>query len=406
MIPDEVAIIQDGLLGSDFFKMYSAKINYAEKRLEIGRDWCGFEEPSDGEVHVIPERSEKVICISVTDEAEKDGYIPPLHMSQGVYGGKCLVHSKKRKAYMTVYNTTQKEVRLKFPEITLRDFEESKYDEASTSLLETGLGNFSTNFQRNMRKNTVSYSQPISQIETGSNYKTDPCKENPKEMLFSSRSTDTNPQEKLFSNYFTENLQVSTMVNKPRKMVHMYKTNDSILNETGNTLNNTEVLGSNTEILSSNAFIEQCTEPEIHGDAVKEISYNERCEKIEKLLRLGHLQQKERNHIREVIHKFAYQFQLPRERLQTTSEVKHRIPLINDYPFNVKQYRPPHKLREVIKKQVEEGLKGGIIRPSKSPYNLPVWVVKMKPGINNEEKWRMVIDFRKLNENTITDAFP
>ena len=48
----------------------------------------------------------------------------------------------------------------------------------------------------------------------------------------------------------------------------------------------------------------------------------------------------------------------------------------------------------------------GIIEPSDSPYNSPVWVVPKKTDASGKQKWRIVIDFRKLNELTDQDAYP
>jgi len=52
-------------------------------------------------------------------------------------------------------------------------------------------------------------------------------------------------------------------------------------------------------------------------------------------------------------------------------------------------------------------LKEEIIRPSRSPYNSPVLVVPKK-GFNEDgtPKLRLVIDYKKLNENTIPDRYP
>lgn len=47
----------------------------------------------------------------------------------------------------------------------------------------------------------------------------------------------------------------------------------------------------------------------------------------------------------------------------------------------------------------------GIIEPSDSPYNAPVWVVPKKSDASGKKKWRIVIDFRKLNEVTDQDAY-
>ena len=47
-----------------------------------------------------------------------------------------------------------------------------------------------------------------------------------------------------------------------------------------------------------------------------------------------------------------------------------------------------------------------IIEPSDSPYNAPIWVVPKKLDASDIQKCRIVIDFRKLNEQTDQDAYP
>nr|AAA28600.1 reverse transcriptase endonuclease [Drosophila virilis] len=62
---------------------------------------------------------------------------------------------------------------------------------------------------------------------------------------------------------------------------------------------------------------------------------------------------------------------------------------------------------DFINKDVKQLLDDGIIRPSRSPYNSPTWVVDKKgtDSYGNPKK-RLVIDFRKLNEKTIPDRYP
>lgn len=47
-----------------------------------------------------------------------------------------------------------------------------------------------------------------------------------------------------------------------------------------------------------------------------------------------------------------------------------------------------------------------IIRPSHSPWSSPVWIVPKKLDASGKRKWRIVIDYRKLNEKTIDDKYP
>jgi len=45
-----------------------------------------------------------------------------------------------------------------------------------------------------------------------------------------------------------------------------------------------------------------------------------------------------------------------------------------------------------------EDLMKDIIKFSNSPYNLAIWVVPKKPDSQRNKRWRIVIDFRALNE--------
>jgi len=58
--------------------------------------------------------------------------------------------------------------------------------------------------------------------------------------------------------------------------------------------------------------------------------------------------------------------------------------------------------RELINKEVKEGLELGINRPSNSPYAANAHLVDKKDTIAK----RMVIDFRPLNAVTMTDSYP
>ena len=88
------------------------------------------------------------------------------------------------------------------------------------------------------------------------------------------------------------------------------------------------------------------------------------------------------------------------------STVMHRIITTDDIPVNIKQYKFPISLTEKVSRQAEELLKEGIIKPSSSPYNSPLWLVPKKMDASLKPKWCLVSDFRMLNEKTITDAYP
>lgn len=55
--------------------------------------------------------------------------------------------------------------------------------------------------------------------------------------------------------------------------------------------------------------------------------------------------------------------------------------------------------------QVEKMLEEEIIKHSNSPDNSPVWIVLKNPDPSGKIRYRVVIDFRKFNEKTITDNY-
>lgn len=51
-------------------------------------------------------------------------------------------------------------------------------------------------------------------------------------------------------------------------------------------------------------------------------------------------------------------------------------------------------------------LDNGIIKNSTSPWSSPIWIVPKKMDQSGRRKWRLVIDYRKLNEKTVNDKYP
>lgn len=89
------------------------------------------------------------------------------------------------------------------------------------------------------------------------------------------------------------------------------------------------------------------------------------------------------------------------------TDVKAEIRTIVETPIWSKQYPYPFSANAFINNEIKKLLANGIIRQSKSPYNSPIWVVPKK-GANEDgtQKMRMVVDYKKLNEQTIADKYP
>ena len=77
------------------------------------------------------------------------------------------------------------------------------------------------------------------------------------------------------------------------------------------------------------------------------------------------------------------------------------LPICTIVSFKRKPYRLPHAWHSEIDEQIEEMLDNGISRPSSSPWNSPIILVKKKDG-----SMRFVCDFRGLNDVTKKDSYP
>ncbi|KAH8237153.1 hypothetical protein KR038_005529, partial [Drosophila bunnanda] len=95
-----------------------------------------------------------------------------------------------------------------------------------------------------------------------------------------------------------------------------------------------------------------------------------------------------------------------RENLTFTSTIKHVIQTQHEDPAYRKPYKYPQSVDQEVNKQIKEMIEQGIIRKSKSPYCSPIWVVPKKADASGKPKFRLVVDYRNLNEITINDKFP
>lgn len=123
-------------------------------------------------------------------------------------------------------------------------------------------------------------------------------------------------------------------------------------------------------------------------------------------LRLNHLSREDGDEIKKILNKYPNVFANPNKKLTYSTVVQAEIKTNNDNPVYSKSYPYPMALKSEIDKQIEEMLNDGIIRPSRSAYNAPVWIVPKKQDSSGVKKYRMVIDYRKLNEVTKPDRYP
>lgn len=84
-----------------------------------------------------------------------------------------------------------------------------------------------------------------------------------------------------------------------------------------------------------------------------------------------------------------------------TTLATHKIKLKDEKPVREPPRRVPVYKRQALEDEVKKLEEKGLIEKSNSPWSSQTVMVQKKDG-----SWRMCIDYRKLNERTIKDAYP
>lgn len=134
----------------------------------------------------------------------------------------------------------------------------------------------------------------------------------------------------------------------------------------------------------------------------------DRVKKLFNLLELhSYLNEEEQKSIENVCAKYADVFQLPGDTLSTTNLLEHSIQLKeNTTPVYTKPYRLPNALKNEVQRQIDDMLENDIIEETTSEWSSPVLLVPKKTDRSGKKKWRLVIDYRKLNNKIQDDKFP
>ena len=127
------------------------------------------------------------------------------------------------------------------------------------------------------------------------------------------------------------------------------------------------------------------------AEKLKFIKEKARLDQIPPELRQSYLRLLVKNHQAVSQHKFD---------LGRASTLMHDIELKTNEPIYVKQFKIPEAHRQEVEKHVAEWLKLGVVQPTRSKYNSPIFAVAKKNG-----GVRLVQDFRALNAQTMEDKY-
>ena len=103
----------------------------------------------------------------------------------------------------------------------------------------------------------------------------------------------------------------------------------------------------------------------------------------------------------KTINQYQDIFMEPNGQLGQTNLAEHEIKTGASNPIKIPPRRIPMFKHDIVNKELDKMLEQGTIEPSDSPWSAPICLVKKKDG-----SCRFCIDFRKLFEVTLKDAYP
>ena len=170
--------------------------------------------------------------------------------------------------------------------------------------------------------------------------------------------------------------------------------------------NATEVNQETDDASNKNTFNENDEKPSFSirpNTKDSDFDFKKELERLPFELNIGDtpLTRKQQVRLIDVIYNHTEVFSLFDGDLGFCDILKHSIPTTTDKPFYLPHQQIPVQLQSEVRKCLDNWLKQGIIRPSKSPYASQVVIVRKKTG-----EIRLCVDFRKLNAISIRDSFP
>ena len=113
------------------------------------------------------------------------------------------------------------------------------------------------------------------------------------------------------------------------------------------------------------------------------------------------LEEAERKKFRVLVEQHKDQFMWKDGSMGRTTLVQHEIHTTEKSAIKQRPRREAYGTQPIIKEEIEKMLAQDVIEPSTSAWASPIVLVKKKDGTS-----RFCVDYRRLNEVTIKDAYP
>lgn len=106
--------MQSYILGNDFFKQTSSKIDYTKEYLDTSRINISFFSPET----ITPPQSES-FYIRIRNPEVKVEYIPKLKIAHRIHMGDTIMENVSGKAYLNIISTLDDEMEIRVPTLIL-----------------------------------------------------------------------------------------------------------------------------------------------------------------------------------------------------------------------------------------------------------------------------------------------
>jgi len=121
LLSDNTNFPYDGILGNKFLRDKSVNIDYKNKCLRY--DYTEIPFIKTEKIHVAEKRSVTPFYVNITNPEKRVGYIPRCFIDENIYLGDAIVTNTNGRAYLKLFNTSEKEYEIEVPYIELQEFE-------------------------------------------------------------------------------------------------------------------------------------------------------------------------------------------------------------------------------------------------------------------------------------------
>lgn len=133
---------------------------------------------------------------------------------------------------------------------------------------------------------------------------------------------------------------------------------------------------------------------------------NSRINELLAELNLDGINDKDKQVIERLCTKYSDIFCLKNDKLTVTKIYQPSLSIKPDtHPVYTRPYKLPHSQKEEVQKQIDKMIEENIIENAVSEWNSPLLLVPKK-STDDKRKWRLVVDYRKLNNALQDDKFP